>query len=199
MSDSHDTRPQHPQHGAITRLLGQNESFDGDRIAELYRLVEHELRVIAQAKMSRERPGHTLQPTVLVDEAFVKLVDQHRGTFDNRRHFFGAAAEAMRRILVDHARARLTAKRGGGRQGAQAEILEPSSNAPSDADVLGVHEEIDALAREFPRAAEVVKLRFFGGLTNERIAELLGVTTRTVTNDWQLGRAWLHDRLRREG
>jgi len=155
-----------------------------------------ELRKLAAAKLRNERPNHSLQASGLVNEAYIKLAGLNRVDWQNRAHFFGFAARAMREILVDHARARRADKRGGALQPVSldsAVVLEQGSVT----DVLAVDEALSSLARKDPRAARVVELRFFAGLSIEETAEVLDVAPRTVKRDWQLGRAWLRRQLSR--
>jgi len=146
-----------------------------------------ELRQLARAKMASERFGHTLQPTALVHEAWLRLGDQR---FENRAHFFSAAAEAMRRILIDNARRRAAVRHGGGAEQVNADELEIAAPA-QDEELLAIHESVDALAAHDARKAELVKLRYFVGLTIEEAAEVLGVSTPTAKRDWTYARAWL--------
>jgi len=139
--------------------------------------------------MRRERPGHTLQPTALVHEVYLRLAGKAPPRWQNRAHFFGIAAESMRRVLVEHARRRNTAKRGGGAP--TLEDPEEPASSESGVDVLALDEALTALARVDPQGSHVVELRFFGGLTAEEAAEVLGVSPATVTRAWRLARAWL--------
>ena len=175
----------------VTRILSQIEQ--GDRLAseQLFPLVYGELRQLAAAKLSREKRDHTLQPTALVHEVYLRLVDVKRaGQWDSRRHFFAAAAEAMRRVLVDSARRRQSQKRGGDLQREAVEM----ERLPeiSDQQLLEVHAALDQLEQEDPRAAEVVKLRFFAGLSVKQTGDLLALSPRTVNRLWLFARAWLH-------
>jgi RNA polymerase sigma factor (TIGR02999 family) len=168
----------------------------GDRAARdaLLPLVYDELRQLAGGMMRSERAGHTLQTTALVHEAYVRLIGQDTD-WANRAHFFGVAALAMRRVLVDHARAKMAAKRGGGSP-ARLES-DPAAEVTSfDIDVLSLNELLDRLAALDERKARVVELRFFGGMTNEQIAESLGIARSTVSEDWAFARAWLAARLK---
>ncbi len=161
-------------------------------------LVYDDLRKLAANYLRRETPGHTLQPTALVNEAFLKLVDQTRVNWQGRTHFFAVGAEIMRRILVDHARAKQRQKRGGDRQRIELhDDLRLSSQR--DEDLLAVHEAIEKLAERDPRQAKIVALRFFGGLTVAEVAEVLGVSKRTVESEWTMIRAWLRRELSDEG
>lgn len=181
----------------VTKILFQIESGDPSAAEQLLPLVYDELRKLAAAKLARERPGQTLQATALVHEAFLRLVgtsgagnDQLR--WESRGHFLGAAAEAMRRILVDRARHKVTLKKGGGMQRVDAEIDEFAARILDDpAELLGIHEVLDQLAAFAPRKAELVKLRYFLGCTMAEAAEVLGIAPATAEDDWTYARAWL--------
>ncbi len=164
----------------VTRLLRDPRLEAEGGAEELFRAVEAELRALAKARMARERPGHTLQATILVNDVFIRLVRDHRGAFENRRHFYAAAAEAMRRILIDHARARNALKRGGGAAADAGGVPEPAGTTGA-IDVLEISEELDALAHVHERAAQVVKLRVFAGLTHAQVANLLDVPISLVS------------------
>jgi RNA polymerase sigma factor (TIGR02999 family) len=181
----------------VTHILSQIEQ--GNRLAteQLFSLVYDELRQLAATKLSQEKPDHTLQPTALVHEAYLRLVDvQHAGQWDSRRHFFGAAAEAMRRILVDSARRRQSQKRGGDLQ-RQAIEMERLAEMP-DQQLLEANAALDQLEQEDSRAAEVVKLRFFAGLSVNQTGELLELSPRTVDRLWAFARAWLYREIQPE-
>jgi RNA polymerase sigma factor (TIGR02999 family) len=179
----------------VTQVL--EELAKGDRRAadKLLPLVYDEFRALARHYLAQERMNHTLQPTALVHEAYMKLVDQTRVDWQGKSHFFAVAAQAMRRILVDHARSRQREKRGGGR--ARVVLDEAVALSPQkDEDVLALDEALEKLARLDARQAKVVELRFFGGLSVEEVAEALGVSKRTVEGDWTFARAWLSRELR---
>ena len=186
------TRPTH-QH-QITQLLA--EWSDGNQAAldELYPLVYNELHRLARRYMSRERKGHTLQTTALINEAYVRLVDQKNVHWANRSHFFAISAQIMRRILIDHARRHAYAKRGGG---AQQVSLDDVAMVARDlsSDLVQLDEALKTLAKMDARRCHVVELRYFGGLSNEEIAGVLKVSENTVTRDWNLARAWLYQHL----
>ncbi len=177
----------------VTRLLDAINAGDEQAREELVPLVYAELRILAASYMRRERPGHTLQPTALVNEAWVKLADQSRVEWKGRAHFFGIAAQAMRRILVDHHRRRSAARRGGGQ--VITLVDDAASTFEDPLDFLALDEALDELATLDPRAAKIVELRFFGGLSVEETAEVLDVSTPTVKRDWRTAKAWLYRRL----
>ncbi len=162
---------------------------------ELLPRVYEELRALGQRMMNREGPGHTLQPTVLVHEVFLKLSREDAQQWADEVHFRAVAAMAMRRVLIDHARARSAAKRGGGRK-AHLDGLDPAaSTGITNEDLLGLDEALDTLRALNERQARVVELRYFGGMTFEQVAESIGVSTNTAKNDWRFARAWLQREL----
>ncbi len=180
----------------VTRILDAIQHGDSKAAEELLPLVYGELRRLAAGKMAGEAPGHTLQPTALVHEAWLRLAGPDAQRWENRAHFFGAAGEAMRRILVDHARRKQSLKRGGG---SQREVLDESAlvlTAPPD-ELLAVHEALDELAHEDSAAAELVKLRYFIGMTMQEAASALGLPLRTTERLWTYARVWLHREIRR--
>ncbi len=178
-----------------TLLLAAVEQGDPQATEKLLDLVYEELRRLAASKMARESPGQTLQPTALVHEAWLRLVGSKNPKFENRAHFFAAAAEAMRRILIDRARRKLTQRHGGNYE--RVEMEEQDLVAPDkDHQLLAVHEVLDRLARDYPIQAEVVKLRYFVGMTNEETALLLGVSVTTVSNYWMFARAWIFHEIK---
>jgi RNA polymerase sigma factor (TIGR02999 family) len=182
-----------PQPGEVTRLLDAWRSGDPEALDRLVPFVHAELRRIAARQLRRERGAHTLQPTALVNEAFLRLVGQ-QARWQNRAHFFGVAAKLMRRVLVDHARRRLTVRRGAG--AVRIELEEDTRVAPGpDLDLLALDEALDALSLQDARQSKVVELRYFGGLSIEETAEALDVATSTVKLDWQMARSWLLRRL----
>jgi RNA polymerase sigma factor (TIGR02999 family) len=179
----------------VTRILNAIEQGDPTAADELLPLVYEELRRLAAHKMANEAAGHTLQPTALVHEAWLRLTNNDPTIgFANRAHFFAAAAEAMRRILVDRARAKATRKRGGGWERINLDTVEIAADADDETLVL-MSELIARLAQEEPKVAEVVKLRFFAGLTLEEIGNALGFTERTAKRHWAFARAWLYDAM----
>ena len=182
----------------VTRILSAIEQGDPQAAEQLLPLVYDELRKLAAERMAQEKPGQTLQATALVHEAYLRLVgpDQEKN-WDNRRHFFAAAAEAMRRILINRARDKRRHKRGGDWQRVDLDQVAVADKA-SDAEVIAVHEALERLATENPPCAELVKLRFFTGLTMEEAAAALGLAPRTAHRYWVFARAWLYDALRQD-
>jgi RNA polymerase sigma factor (TIGR02999 family) len=173
-----------------TVLLTAVEHGDPKAADELLELVYQELRQLATRKLAQEPPGQTLQPTALVHEAWLRLVGSENRRFENRSHFFSAAAQAMRRILIERARRRRTRRHGGGY--VRVNLDECDLVAPqADDELLAVHEALDMLARKHPVQAEVVKLRYFGGRTNEEVAQILDISLSTVKAHWAFARAWL--------
>jgi len=175
----------------ITRLLiawsdGRREALD-----DLVPLVYADLRRLAGGYMLRESPGHALQPTALVHEAYVRLVDQRQVKWRNRAHFFGVAASMMRRILVDHARKRRAEKRGGALEQVTLIGDEVAADGPNQIDVLALHESLERLAAFDPQQERIVELRYFGGLTIEEAAEVVGISEATVVREWTIAKAWL--------
>jgi RNA polymerase sigma factor (TIGR02999 family) len=183
----------------ITHILSAIEQGDAQAAAQLLPLVYHELRQLAAQKLARETPGQTLQPTALVHEAYLRLVDSVQAQrWNNRGHFFGAAAEAMRRILIDNARHKKSLKHGGGWQ--RHELLEAELAIDSTGDeLLAVDEALSKLAGQEPEIARLVELRFFGGLMLEDAARCLGLSVRKAYRHWAYARAWLRRELDRPG
>jgi len=173
-----------------TLLLTAVEQGDARAAEKLLELVYDELRQLAASRMAREAPGQTLQPTALVHEAWLRLVGSKSPKFENRAHFFSAAAEAMRRILIDRARRKLTQRHGGGFERVDLEGQEVAAPG-ADQQLLAVHEVLDNLAKEHPVEAEVVKLRYFVGMTNEETAKALGISVTTTKSYWTFARTWL--------
>ena len=183
--------------GDITTLLGRWSDGDGSALDALVPLIYDECRRIAARQLRRERDDHTLDPTALVHELYLRLVDQRRATWANRAHFFGIAAQLMRRILVDHARAKRTAKRGG--SATFVSLVAVSDEARDNvADVLAIDEVLERLAAIDPDQVRIVEMRFFAGLTVDETAHVLGRSPRTVKREWQLAKAWLFRELRQE-
>ena len=181
---------------SVTELLLAWGSGDQGAFDALLPIVYDELRRQAARALRGESPEHTLQPTALVHEAYFRLVDQHRVQFQNRAHFFGVAAQMIRRILIDHARARRAAKRGGGGTYVTLGHADAQQETNESVDVLDLHEALDRLAALDPDQAKIVELRYFGGLTVSETAEALPMNPRTVDRDWAAARVWLRRRLR---
>jgi RNA polymerase sigma factor (TIGR02999 family) len=176
----------------VTHLLQRLHQGDSAAAEELAPLVYSELRRLASAKMARERAGQTLQATALVHEAWLRMGD---GVFSNRAHFFGAASSAMRQILVDRARRRLCGKGGGNFEHLDIDAIEIAAPAGNEEEVIAVHEALDQLAAAHPQLAELVKLRYFVGLTFDEVAELMGTSATSAKRDWEYARGWLHRRI----
>jgi RNA polymerase sigma-70 factor (ECF subfamily) len=180
--------------GDVTRLLGRWNRGDAEAFDALMPLVYAELRRLADHYMAHEQRGHTLQPTALVHEAYIRLANVRQGRFENRVHFYGAAAQAMRRILVDFARQRQAVKRGQNATMLDIDAM-PEVGIEIDHDVVALDDALNRLARIAPRAAEVVQLRYFGGLSIEEVAEVLEIGAATVKRHWAFARAWLYRAL----
>ena len=188
--------PHHPPGSLdVTELLVAWSNGDDAALHTLAPLIERELHRLAAAYMSRERPGHMLQPTALVNEAYLRLIDWKQVHWQNRAHFFGVAAQVMRRVLVDFARAQQRAKRGG--RAAVQVSLSDAADSPGDrfADLVALDDALKTLARLDPRHSRVVELRFFGGLSHEETAHVLNVSVATVRRDWSVAKAWLYREL----
>lgn len=185
----------HPPDG-ITQLLIDWGKGDQAALERLMPLVYSELRRLASNYLRRERVGHTLQPTALVNEAYLKLIDQKNAKWQNRAQFFGISAQLMRRILVDHARQRQAVKRGGSDQQRLSITSAEAAVADQPAlDLLALNEALDELAQMDPQQGRIVELKFFGGLSIEETAEVLGISHATVERDWKSARAWLRQQL----
>jgi RNA polymerase sigma factor (TIGR02999 family) len=180
----------------VTRILSAIEEGDTQAAEQLLPLVYEELRKLASAKMVQEKPGQTLQATALVHEAYVRLVDgQERQHWDSRGHFFAAAAEAMRRILVESALHKRRLKHGGAMNRKDIDDLDVTCNVPGD-DILALNEAVAKLEKDDPRAAKLVELRFFVGLSHEEAGQVLGISAVTAGRHWRYARAWLHREMR---
>ena len=184
-----------PSTGEITSLLAAIRSGDPNAEANLAVLVYDEFRALARRYMRRERPDHTLQPTALVHEAYLRLMHDYPADWQSRAHFFAAASIVMRRILVDHARRRAAAKRPGAKQRVELDDFMASAS-PRIEQLLILDEALDRLAGWDRRQARLVEMLYFGGLTEQEAAEVLGVSVRTVKRDWSAARAWLQAQLR---
>jgi RNA polymerase sigma-70 factor, ECF subfamily len=178
----------------VSELLGKWSEGDQAALAELTPLVYEELRRLAHREMGGERPGHTLQTTALVNEAYLRLADQKNPRWQNRAHFFAVAARAMRRILVNYARSQRAQKRGGG--AAKVDLEEAALASPEESkEIIDLHEALEKLATFDSRKAEVVELKYFGGLNYEEMAEVLKISPVTVRRDWRFAKAWLYTEL----
>ena len=180
----------------VTRLLEAIQHGDPKAAEDLLPLVYEELRKLAAHKMSHEAAGHTLQPTALVHEAWLRLGGGAGAQFENRAHFFGAAAEAMRRILIDRARRKQALRHGGGQEHTDVHEMEIAA-PPPDEEMLAVNDALEKFAREEPLKAELVKLRYFAGLTIEETAQVLGLSPATAKRHWVFARAWLYAEVQR--
>jgi RNA polymerase sigma factor (TIGR02999 family) len=184
-------------HHEVTQLLLAWNNGDQYALSKLAPLVETELRQLARIYLAQERPGHTLQPTELVNEAFIKLIDVNAIEWKNRAHFFGITAQFMRHILVDHARRRQAMKHGG--EAVRVSLIEAENVAPiRQACIIELDDALSELARLDARKSRIVEMKFFGGLSEEEIAESLGISLRTVQRDWNLARAWLYRKLNKD-
>ncbi len=181
----------------VTQLLLAWSKGDKGALDRMLPLVYEELRRLAAHYLSREREGHTLQPTALVHEAYLRLMDQRQADWKNRAQFIGLAAGMMRRILVNHARDRVAKKRGGGAEQVSLSLVEAPSGRP-DVELIALEDALDRLAALDPRKSRVVELKFFGGLSIDEIAEVLEVSAATVERDWTFARAWLYDAIEGE-
>lgn len=184
--------PMHPTN--VTQLLGQSAAGDAAATARLTELMYDALRREAERQFAHENPNHTLQPTALIHETFMRLLGQRDTHWQSREHFLGIAATMMRRILIDHARGRQQLKRGGTWK--KLSLLDDEQlSLTRDDDVLMVDEALEKLEQVDPRQARIVELRFFGGMTNAEVAKALGVSLRTVEAEWAFARAWLRKEL----
>jgi RNA polymerase sigma factor (TIGR02999 family) len=175
----------------VTQLLISWQKGDRRALDEMLPVVYNELKRVAKYYLSRERPGHTLQTTALVHEAFIRMVDQQNVDWKNRAHFFSLASEMMRRILVNYARDRAAVKRGGNAQRISLSNLDEAAEQPN-IDLIAVDQALNELAHEDERKARIVELKFFGGLTNNEIAEVMKISDATVEREWMVARAWLY-------
>lgn len=178
----------------VTQLLGDWSRGDASAFDRLIPLVQPELHRLAHHYMSRERAGHTLQTTALINEAYLRLADNSKAPWQNRNHFVAAAAQLMRRIMVDHARERLTLKRGGGALRVTLDESAMVTDTRSE-ELLALDEALESLAALDSRKSQIVELRYFGGLTAEETAEFLNVSLRTVEREWNMAKAWLYRAL----
>jgi RNA polymerase sigma factor (TIGR02999 family) len=181
----------------VTRVLERVRCGELSAASELLPLVYDELRRLAAAKMAHERPDQTLQPTALVHEAWLRLVGNEEQKWNGRAHFFGAAAEAMRRILIENARRKAAVRHGGGQERLDINQIEIATTAPDD-ELLAVSDALEKFAAHDPQMAELVKLRYFVGLTTEDAAEVLDISVRTAERWWSYSRAWLYQEFERQ-
>ncbi len=181
--------------GEVTQLLESWRGGEEQALADLLPLVYKELRTLANRYLRKERAGHTLQSTALVHEAYMRLVDQKHARVEDRSHFFAVASQAMRRVLVDHARRQHAGKRIGAHEKISLEKA-PELAVESDSEVLAVNQALKQLSEIHPRQAKLVELRYFGGLTNPEAAEVLDVSLATVERDWKVARIWLRRKLK---
>jgi RNA polymerase sigma factor (TIGR02999 family) len=182
----------------VTHILSAIEQGDPQASQQLWKVVYEELRRLAGAQMAREMPGQTLDATALVHEAFLRLAGDQDQTFANRRHFFAAAAEAMRRILVETARRKGREKHGGGRKREHADLDTLDASAPAE-ELLALHEALEQFAAHDPVKAQLVELRFFGGLTLAEAAECLNISLSSADRAWRYARAWLYNAMSADG
>ncbi len=182
----------------VTQLLLAWSNGDEEALATLAPLMQQELHQLARHYLSHERAGHTLQPGDLVNEAYLRLIDSHQVQWQNRAHFFGIAANVMRRILVDHARRRNELKHGAGAVQVSLTAIEQVNPKPGT-DVLALDEVLSRLAELDPRKSQIVELRFFGGLSESETAEVTNLSLRTIQREWNLARAWLYQQLSLDG
>jgi RNA polymerase sigma factor (TIGR02999 family) len=182
----------------VTHILSAIEQGDAHAAEQLWQLVYDELRTLAGAQMAREMPGQTLDATALVHEAYLRLAGDPDQSFANRRHFFAAAAEAMRRILVETARRKGRVKHGGGQKREHADLDTLDAGAPAE-ELLSLHEALEAFATHDPLKARLVELRFFGGLTLAQAAECLSISQSTADRAWRYARAWLYNAMSADG
>ena len=181
----------------VTQLLKKMEAGDATAIDELLPLVYEELRSLARRKVSREQSSSSLEATALVHDAYLRLVGSSTPNWQNRAHFFGAAAEAMRRILIEQARARKRLKRGGDLELRSLDSVEPIDNQRAD-ELIQLSEALDELAKKHPDKAELVKLKYFVGVTTDDAAEILNISPRTAERNWAFARAWLYREMLEE-
>ena len=178
----------------VTQLLEKWSQGDDAALAELMPLIYEELRHLAHRQMAAERPGHTLQTTALVNEAYLRLADQSHPRWQNRAHFFAVAARAMRQILVSYARSQRSEKRGGG--AVKVELDEAAIVSPGESkEIIDLHEALERLSTLDSRKAQVVELKYFGGLNYDEMAEVLKISRVTVRRDWEFARLWLYTEL----
>lgn len=199
MPAANPTRTIEPARGEVTELLVEWSRGESAALDRLIPIVEAALRQQARGVMSQERPGHTLEPTALVNEVYMRLLDRRSVSWRDRAHFFGFAALVMRRVLVEHARARQRVKRGGDAVRVAIDDVHGLAVPARDLDLLALDEALDTLAEMDPRQARIVELRFFAGLTLEETSEVLGISTSLISREWKVVKAWLFNELRDRG
>lgn len=178
----------------VTLILQAASDGDEEKLNQLLAMLYEELRTVAGMKMAREAAGHTLQPTALVHEAWLRLVSAEDRSWKNRSYFFAAAAEAMRRILIEHARRKARLKHGGGQERLNIEEVDLSGSEP-DEQILLVNDALEQLEKEHPERARIVVLKYFGGMTNKEVAETLGISERSVDRHWVCAKTWLFQKI----
>lgn len=199
IGNSPETDPVTPEEREqVTRLLNAAANGDTQAPNELFELIYDQLRVIARQRMSTERPNHTLQTTALVNEAYIRLMGKPGAAWNGRGHFFAAAAQAMRRILIDHFRSRSAGKRGGGGAALSISSVADFAESTDPSGFLALDDAISRLQRQHELSASVVRLRFYAGLQFAEVAEALGISERTARREWTFARGWLRDALERE-
>jgi len=186
-----------PPTSSVTELLAKAQSGDSSALANVFPLIYEELRRLAQIQIKREPDGHTLSPTALVHEAYMRLIDYSRMEWNGRAHFMAVAATAMRRILVEHARGHRSLKRGGALQRVSIESVQVGTEERAEL-LIAVDEALSRLKEIDPRQAQVVECRFFGGMTEEETANALGIGLRTAKRDWAKAKVWLHKEISAE-
>jgi RNA polymerase sigma-70 factor (ECF subfamily) len=183
--------------GEVTALLAAWSKGDQSALNKIMPLVYAELHRIARRAWNQRQQNNTLQPTALINEAYLKLANANNASFQDRCHFFAVASTAMRQVLVNHAKSRLSEKRGGGRVNISLDEIEPAVHQEAS-EILALHEALDALQAVDPRKSRIVEMRYFGGLSIDETAEALGVSIATVNRDWRLARSWLIREMNRE-
>ncbi|MCH7716873.1 MAG: sigma-70 family RNA polymerase sigma factor [Gemmatimonadetes bacterium] len=187
-----------PPRGEVTGLLAELRSGNKEALAKLIPLVYDELHRLAEHYMRNERVGHTLQPTALINEAYLRLASAEKANWQHRAHFVAVAAGTMRRVLIDHARKQKAAKRGGKQAALPLEDSPEFLSEERSEELIALDEALTRLQELDPRQSQVVELRFFGGLTVEETAEVLGISPKTVKRDWAVARAWLHGEMSKD-
>lgn len=182
----------------LTQALTEMRKGDENVVERIFPLVYNEMRQLARAQLSNERGDHTLQATALVHEAYLRLVDQKKTDYQNRNHFFAIASQAIRRVLVDHARKKARKKRGGSAERVFLDTAVLAEDTGAHEDLVALDEALEGLCESYPTAGRIVELRFYGGLTHTEVADVLGVSERTARSHWEFARTWLFQRLRED-